>query len=177
MHLIATHRTGLGILNSDPENNFMLRRSPVIARPYWGQPQNPAAPGIMPTGATQSATSVPVIGSTSMDAAGNVYTYTTAGWQLTTPVASATVPSTAATATPSSTVGFPTNPVAGQTYTDSLGNLYTYGATGWALTTAAGASSSWLTQYTIFSSVPNYAVIAGALVGALILMKGFGGKR
>jgi hypothetical protein len=119
----------------------------------------------------------PTIGQTWTDSMGNVYTYGSAGWQLTSAASSGTVPAAAASSTVAAT-GFPANPVVGQTWTDSSGNVWTYSSTGWAITTPAGSSgTSWFTESTIISGLPNYVIAAGGVLALILVMKSGGGKR
>lgn len=197
MHLIAKRR-GLGVVYSStvrpgysanilPPYGVISRGviSPVLARAFHltPAPVSPTIPETPTTPTTPAATPVSAptppaaaIGATSQDSAGNIYVNTPAGWQLTTPAVSGSVPSVAsAAATPAaSTIGFPTNAVVGQTYTDSLGNVYTYGSTGWTLTTPAGSATSWLTEETVLAGFPNWGVLAVAGAGVFLLMKMMG---
>jgi hypothetical protein len=98
-----------------------------------------------------------------VDSAGNTWTYTSSGWQITT---AAGTSSAAATVADSSVVpaGYPTN----ETYTDAAGNVWSYEDGEWQITSSASGSGvgSWLSESTLISSLPNYGTL---LIGAGVL--------
>lgn len=76
-----------------------------------------------------------------------------------TDTAAATDVSTAGTPVPA---GYPTS----QSYTDAAGNVWAYSGGQWQIIDASGGSSavslsSWLTENTIWSAVPNWGVLLG----------------
>jgi hypothetical protein len=89
-----------------------------------------------------------------VDASGNVWAYnSTAGaWQIeTAAAASSVVPA-----------GYPTT----QTYTDAAGNVWAYSDGAWGIIDAGSSSSassitSWLSESTIWSAIPNWGVLVG----------------
>lgn len=115
-----------------------------------------------------------------------------------TPIATPTVTPSVASPVPSTQ---PTN----QPYTDSVGNIWTYGASGWqvtgnvssALTSGGGGSAAaapsvtvsqptvspyqsvldWLSQETLVTGVPNWGIVAAAAVGLVLLKNRNGGRR
>jgi hypothetical protein len=197
MHLIA-HRRGLGVaypISNPLRSQSFMTRFPNASfagssQPRIGATSQDASGNVytygangwqlttatsLPTtpGTSLSAAAQPYLGQTYQDPSGNIYTYGSAGWQLTQPAASGSVPTTAAQSTPASATGFPSNPVIGQTYTDSAGNVWTYGSSGWTETTpAASSGASWFTDSTLISGVPNYWLVAGGGLLLILLMKG-----
>lgn len=63
----------------------------------------------------------------------------------------------------------------GALYTDASGNVWGWNGTSWVVTSAAAASTAsvgdWLSESTIISSLPNYAVAGGGLLLAWLLFK------
>jgi hypothetical protein len=111
-----------------------------------------------PVAAVNTGTPVPVNFPTNqvyVDSSGNVWAYnaTAGAWQIeTAAAASSVVPA-----------GYPTT----QTYTDAAGNVWAYSDGAWSIIDAASGSSSassitsWLTESTIWSAIPNWGVLAG----------------
>lgn len=60
------------------------------------------------------------------------------------------------------------------TFTDSSGNVWTFNGSTWTSATAAASAtsaSSWFTESTIFSALPNYVVLGGAGLLAYLMFR------
>jgi hypothetical protein len=144
----------------------------------------------------QAGTPVPVNWPTSQtytDSSGNIWGYESGSWQIISYVSGSAAASQAATllaATGSATgstagpVGAPTSAIAGQTFTDASGNIWTYSGTGWTLTSSASSAANWMASLTAFlqsdtiiAGVQNFWLIGGAGAAALLLMDFSSRKR
>jgi len=164
-----------------------LRSGLILPPPIVINSSGQLVPTVSASSGVSSTPQSPALGSTYTDASGNVWTYSASGWSLTSSPAPTVTSSPGTPATPvtssTSAASFPANPVAGQTYTDPSGNVWTYTSTGWQEGAASATSTSdlgsWFTTDSTIAgiSLPNYAWTAGGIFAAILAFKMLGGRK